>query len=176
MKRIWSTLGSYVLIAAVAGWAQETRKAGLWVVATTTKIQQAGETAGNFVARSSSGSPSSAEGGVPECLTQDVVDSYGVILPPSLKDCELSNVVQTASSFKADMTCKGGYNGFGSLESKWTDADHVTGKVRFVSRTKESKDGRELIWSQESSAVFKSAECGAVKPRRKPAGGQESGK
>jgi hypothetical protein len=167
MKRIWSTLGYYLLIGVVAGWAQETKKAGLWLVANSTEIQQQGETSGNFVARGNKNSLA-AENGLPVCLTQELVDNYGVILPPSLKDCELSKVVKTANSFKADMSCKGGYNGFGSVESTWTDADHVVGKIRFVSRTKESKEGREMMWTQESSAVFKSAECGSVKPRKVP--------
>jgi hypothetical protein len=91
-----------------------------------------------------------------------------VILPPSLKDCELSNVSKTANSFKADMTCKGGYNGFGSVESTWSDPDHVVGKVRFVSKTRETTNARALTWTQESTAVFKSADCGQVKPRRMP--------
>lgn len=173
MKRIWSTLGYYLLIGVVAGWAQETKKAGLWLIASSTEIQQQGETSGNFVARGDTNSPNAADSGLPVCLTQEMVDSYGVILPPSLKDCELSKVVKTASSFKADMNCKGGYNGFGSVESKWTDPDHVVGKIRFVSRSRASQNadaqnGRELTWIQESTAVFKSSACGDVKPRKMP--------
>jgi hypothetical protein len=168
MKRIWSTLGYYLLIAAAAGWAQETKKAGLWLVATTTEIQQQGETSGNFVARGNKVSPGGAEGGLPVCLTHELIEKYGVILPPSLKDCQLSNVVQASDSFKADMSCKGGYNGVGSVESKWSDADHVTGKIRFVSRTRGTENGRSMTWTQESSAVFKGSDCGAVKPRRIP--------
>lgn len=109
------------------------------------------------------------EAGLPICLTRELVDHYGVILPPSLKDCDLSNVQRTASSFKADMTCKGGYNGFGSVESTWTDPDHVIGKVRFVSKTRGTDDTRALTWIQESRAVFKNSDCGEVKPRRIPA-------
>ena len=168
MKRIWSTLGYYLLIGVVAAWAQETKKAGLWLIASSTKIQQVGDTPGNF-ARGSSSTPAAPEGGLPVCLTQELVDNYGVMLPPSLKDCQLSKVVRTAGSFKADMTCKGGYNGFGSVESTWTDPDHVVGKIRFVSRTRDSTNGREMTWTQESSAVFKGSDCGAVRPRKMPA-------
>ena len=167
MKRIWSTLGHYLLIGVVAAWAQETGKAGLWVIATTTEIQQQGETAGNFVARGNNSAPA-ANGGVPVCLTPELLENYGVILPPSLRDCKLSKIVRGAGSFKADMTCKGGYNGFGSVESTWTDPDHVLGKVRFVSRTRESDNQRELTWTQESTAVFKGSDCGGVKPRVMP--------
>ena len=170
-KPIWTWLGYGMLMGVVAAWAQQgpTRKAGLWLVATTTHIQQKDETPETFAARGQKEQAPAADGGVPECLTQDVIDNYGVILPPSLKSCELYNVLQTANGFKADMTCKGGYNGFGSVESTWTDPDHVVGKVRFVSKSSESKDARALVWTEEASAVFKSADCGAVKPRKVPA-------
>jgi hypothetical protein len=168
MKRMGRILGSWLLIGIAASWAQEPRKAGLWLIETSTRIQQQGEAPGNFSAQEN-GAKVDSTGGLPVCLTRQLVDNYGIILPPSLKDCELSNVLQTADSFKADMTCKGGYNGFGSVESKWTDPDHVVGKVRFVSRTRETTDARALTWTQESAAVFKSSDCGAVKPRRMPA-------
>jgi hypothetical protein len=169
--RIWKLAGYGVLMGVVAAWAQEgpTRKAGLWLVASVTHIQQKGEEPGSFAARGQKEQAGPAEGGVPECLTREIIDNYGVILPPSLKSCELYNVLQTADGFKADMTCKGAYNGFGSVESTWTDPDHVVGKIRFVSKTSESSDARALVWTQEASAVFKSADCGAVKPRALPA-------
>ncbi len=173
MKRMGRILGSWLLIGMAASWAQETRKAGLWLIETSTRIQQPGDTPGNFVAQGSN-LKLDPHAGLPVCLTRQLVDNYGVILPPSLKDCELSNVRKTAASFKADMTCKGGYNGFGSVESTWTDPDHVVGKVRFVSKTGESTNARALTWTQESTAVFKSSDCGEVKPRRIPADKDQS--
>lgn len=169
MQRVWTSLSLCVLMVAATSSAQQTRKAGLWQVATTTKIQQQGETPGNFVTRPNGSESSGPDGGLAVCLTQEVIDAYGVILPPSLKDCDLSNVVQSANSFRADMTCKGGYNGVGSVESNWTDEDHVTGKVRFVSKTRETTSQRALTWTQEGTAVFKSSDCGSVKPRKVPA-------
>ncbi len=167
-KRGWSTLGYCALIGVVAAWAQPARKSGLWMIASTTRILQPGETAGNFVARGDGSNGQASPGGLPTCLTPELIHKYGVILPPSLKDCELSNVLETTESFKADLTCKGGYNGFGSVESTWTDEDHVVGKIRFVSKTRESDNARFSTWTQESTAVFKSADCGEVKPRRIP--------
>jgi hypothetical protein len=158
------TLTLCVLAASVSS-AQQSRKAGLWLISTTTRIQQQGESPANF----SGGHPaqsSSEPAALPACLSQEIVDKFGVILPPSLRDCELSNVVQAADSFHADMTCKGSYNGVGSVESTWTDDDHVSGKVRFVSRAGEAGNGRQMTWSQESTAVFKSSDCGNVKPRQ----------
>jgi hypothetical protein len=167
-KRVWSTLGYCALIGVVAAWAQPVRKSGLWMIASTTRIQQPGETPGNFVGRGNGGDAQASLGGSPACLTPELIHKYGVILPPSLKDCELSNVVDTAESFKADLTCKGGYNGFGSVETTWTDQDHVVGKIRFVSKTRETENAHALTWTQDSTAVFKSADCGEVKPRRIP--------
>lgn len=167
-RHVLISLGCWALIGAVASAAQQSRKAGLWQIATNTRIQQPGETPGNFVLHGNNGGSAAPVGGMPVCLTQQMVDTYGVILPPSLKDCDLSNVLQTANSFKADMTCKGGYNGFGSVEATWTDREHVTGKVRFVSKTKETTNARALVWTQEATAVFKSSNCGTVRPRKMP--------
>jgi len=167
-KRVWNTLGYYALIGVVAAWAQPTHKSGLWMIASTTRILQPGETPGNFVANGKSDDGQASPGGSPACLTSELIHKYGVILPPSLKDCELSNVLETAQSFKADLSCKGGYNGFGSVESTWTDEDHVVGKIRFVSKSRETNNTRAMTWTQESTAVFKNSDCGEVKPRKIP--------
>jgi len=160
------TLTLCVFTASVSS-AQQSPKAGLWMISTTTRVQQQGESPANF-SGGHQGQSSSAPVGLPACMTEEMIDKYGVILPPSLRDCELSNVVQAADNFHADMTCKGSYNGVGSVESTWTDEDHVTGKVRFVSRIGEAGNGRQMTWVQESTAVFKSADCGDVKPRKLP--------
>lgn len=165
MARMAKVFGYWLLIGVVAAWAQENRRAGLWLVASSTRIQQPGEAPANGTVL---GSTAIAGDSLPICLTQELVDSYGVILPPSLKDCELTHVQRTADSFKADMTCKGGYNGFGSVESTWTDPGHVVGKIRFVSKRGETTNARALAWTQESTAVFKSSDCGEVKPRKMP--------
>jgi hypothetical protein len=77
-------------------------------------------------------------------------------------------VVQKSNSFSADMTCKGSYNGKGSIESTWTDDEHANGKIRFVAKSRQSTNQLMMTWTQESTAVFKSADCGTVKPRTIP--------
>lgn len=169
MARKANVFGYWLLIGLVAigtqARAQENQKAGLWLVANSTRIQQPGEAPGNS---NGVGRSAIAGDGLPVCLTPELIDRYGVILPPSLKDCELTHVQRTDGSFKADMTCKGGYNGFGSVESTWTDPGHVIGKIHFVSKTGEATNARALAWTQESTAVFKSSDCGGVKPRKIP--------
>ena len=164
-NRVWITLMLCLVSGPVSSLAQSL-KPGLWIISTTTKIQQPGEAPGNFGA---SQAQSSAEpAGLQACMTQEMIDKYGVVLPPSLRDCELTNVVQAADSFHADMTCKGSYNGVGSIESTWSDPDHVVGKVRFVAKTKETTNARQLAWFEDVTALFKSSDCGNVKPRKIP--------
>jgi Protein of unknown function (DUF3617) len=154
-----------LFLGEVSTWAQ-TRKAGLWQVASTTRIQQAGQAPGNFAG--SANDQSAPTGGLPVCLTQQMIDTYGVALPPSLKDCELSNVVSALDDFRADITCKGAFTGRGSIETTWRDDDHVVGKVRFVAKSGQGTTGRTMSWIQETTGVFKSPDCGTVQPRKMP--------
>jgi hypothetical protein len=167
-QRGWIILSFCIFLGAVLTWAQS-RKAGLWEIASSTRVEQPGAAQGKPESSGSKDESSPPAGGLPVCMTQEMIDKYGIILPPSLRDCELSKVVKTADSFSADMTCKGSYNGIGRIESRWTDEDHVVGAVRFVARTKEGSGGRELRWTESATAVFKSTDCGNVKPRKMPA-------
>jgi uncharacterized protein DUF3617 len=147
----------------------QSRKPGLWEMTSKTTILQPGNRAATTTdSASSTQAQAPAPLGLPVCLTQAQIDKYGVILPPSLRDCEISNVVQKPDSFSADMMCKGAYNGKGSIESTWTDDDHASGKIRFVAKSRDSSEPMSIAWTQESSAVFKSPDCGSVKPRPMP--------
>jgi Protein of unknown function (DUF3617) len=166
--RLYLTLMSCVFALVHSSQAQS-RKAGLWEMTSKTTILQPGSRVG---APTNNGTSTQAQAsepeGLPVCLTQAQIDKYGVILPPSLRDCEISNVVQKPNSFSADMMCKGAYNGKGSIESIWTDDDHASGKVRFVAKSRDSAAPMSIAWTQESTAVFKSPDCGSVKPRPMP--------
>jgi len=165
--RVWLT--SVFLIFATTLVVAQTRKAGLWEVTTTTTVQQPGERAGMFAGVSNNTSPSSSAEPIPMCLTQTLIDTYGIALPPSLKDCEISNAARKPASFMADMTCKGRFNGKGSIESAWTDEEHGKGAVHFIGKIKEGTNYLTMGWTQNVTAVFKSADCGGVKPRTIPA-------
>ncbi len=143
----------------------QSRKAGLWEVTSKTTFPQSGNQL-----RMSNGSNAADQSASPPaalqvCYTQDVIDQYGVILPPSMKSCRLSHVTQTRTTFSADMVCNGTYNGRGIIEATWTDDEHVSGKVRFAERTNEANTPRSMQWVREDSATFKSADCGTVRPR-----------
>jgi hypothetical protein len=158
-------IGAGLLSVGAAGSAQ-THKAGLWQVTTKTTIQQPGDPEGHFNGNSL-GDQGGGTATLPACYTSDLISKYGFVLPPSLRDCELSNIVQTSDSFRADLTCKGSYNGKGSVESTWTDEDHVTGKVHFISKTRDDQP-RIVRWTQDVNAEFKNADCGSVRPRHIP--------
>ena len=140
----------------------EAHKTGLWEVTTKTVIQQSGDVEGRLNGNQPGGSGSM--GSLPVCYSSDLINHYGIALPPSLRDCELSNVIDKPDSFRADLSCKGTYNGKGSVETTWTDEDHVTGKVHFTSKTRDAQP-MMIRWNQDLTAVFKSADCGNVKPR-----------
>jgi hypothetical protein len=157
------------LLAVVPFSGAQSRKAGLWEVTTKTAILQPGNRVGTTINNGSDTQAQSTEpAGLPVCLTQAQIDKYGVILPPSLRDCELSNVVQKPDGVSGDMICKGTYNGKGSIESTWTDDDHASGKIRFVAKSRDTSKPMSITWTQESTAVFKSPDCGNVKPRPMP--------
>jgi hypothetical protein len=163
----FKTALTYCLFAIAIACSAQQRKTGLWEVSSTTRFQQQSNAPGNLDANSASSESSAAPSGLNQCYTRELIDNYGIALPPSLRDCQLSNVSKNGATFNADMTCKGTYNGRGSIQSTWTDENHVTGKVRFVSKTK-STNAMALRWTQEVSAVFENSDCGQVKPRRIP--------
>jgi hypothetical protein len=167
-KRDWIIL-SYFFLAATVFISAQTRKAGLWDVTSTTTIQQRTNSPGTSGTDASPAQSSAPPAPIPMCLTQSMIDKYGVFLPPSLRDCELSHVVQKPNSFLADLSCKGSYNGTGSIETTWADDEHAVGKIHFVSKTKNSANAISLRWTQDGTAVFKSADCGTIRPRAVPA-------
>ena len=147
----------------------QSRKAGLWEMTSKTTILQPGNRVGTTINNGSGTQAQASETEpLPVCLTQAQIDQFGVILPPSLRDCQLSNVAQKPDSFSADMMCMGTYNGKGSIQSTWTDDDHASGKIRFVAKSRDSSTPMSITWTQESTAVFKSPDCGSVKPRAMP--------
>ena len=160
---------TFFLLAGIHLSKAQSRKAGLWEMTSKTTVLQPGNRPGTTTNSGTSTQAQASEPeGLPVCLTQAQIDKYGVILPPSLRDCEISNVVQKPDSFSADMMCKGSYNGKGSIESTWTDDDHASGEIRFVAKSRDSSAPMSIAWTQESTAVFKSPDCGSVKPRPMP--------
>jgi hypothetical protein len=146
----------------------QTRKAGLWDVTAITRMQKPGNQVGMFSQTDGGGASLSNINPVATCYTQDVIDNYGILLPPSLRDCQLSNTVKKPLSLTADLTCSGRTNGTGSVETLWTDADHAKSVIHFVVKQKQGPNTLSMAWTQEATAVFKSSDCAGVRPRTIP--------
>lgn len=159
---------SVCFIALGAAAHAQSKKAGLWEVKAITKIQKPGKQAGIF--SQTNGSNASLKDATPlaSCYTQKMIDTYGILLPPSLRDCQLSNTVRESNRISADLVCQGRTNGSGSVETNWSDEDHAASIMHFVAKEKQGPNTMAMSWTQEASAVFKSSDCGAVKPRALP--------
>jgi hypothetical protein len=156
--RLWVALVCGLFAITVFAWAG-TGKAGLWEITTTTKWQR------SPFAPGTAGDP--ARGGTHTtqvCLTQEMIDDYGALLPQSRGQCTIANKLLRPGGMTADWVCTGKMAGKGALESNWSDLEHATGKVHFVG-TLQVGGGKEPVeWTTESTSVFKSADCGSVKP------------
>ena len=137
----------------------QNRKPGLWELTTTQTWQQ-------------SPSPAAMAGGTHTtlvCLTQQQIDKYGAIVPQTHgRACEVINIVKQGDGMTADMVCTGTMSGKGTLESHLIDSDHAKGKVHFVGSIQAGPKAMPIEWTAHSSSVFKSADCGDVKPAPMP--------
>jgi len=162
--RVWIVLSSLLLVTTIFAWAQG-RKPGLWEMTTTMTWQQSPFPAG----MTPPGGPNSPFSGAPRvtqvCLTQEIIDKYGAPVPQSRAgDCTVANVNKSDHGMTADMMCSGRMTGKGTMQSSWSDSEHAKGTVHFTG-TIEGRTGTVPVeWTSESSSVFKSADCGDVKP------------
>lgn len=156
--QLWIALGCSLFAVTMFAWA-ETRKAGLWEMTTTTTWQRSPYAPGT------AGDP--VKGGTHTtqvCLTQEMIDKYGALLPQSRGQCRIANKLMRPGGMTADWVCTGKMSGKGALESTWSDLEHARGKVHFIGTFLERSERRPIEWTTESTSVFKSADCGSVKP------------
>jgi hypothetical protein len=152
--RVWIAMGCCLFAVALAAWAQGGRKPGLWEITTTMNYQsQAGATG-----RPATVGPYTT----PACLTQALIDKYGAPLP-QVGQCKITSVNKQANSVKAILACTGRMNGTATMESTWT-ATTATGSVHFVMSPPPGSAAKAVEWTSTSTSVFKSADCGSVKP------------
>lgn len=99
------------------------------------------------------------------CLTQEMIDKYGAIVPENLtRACQLVNVVKKPGGMTADMVCSGPIVGKGTLEINWSDSEHAKGNLHFSGKIRPGQDEIKIEWSAASSSVYKGPDCGTVKP------------
>jgi hypothetical protein len=149
-----------MLLAAAIAWAQS-RKAGLWEITSNMTWQQSPMPGGGAP-------PGGAFGGGPKtsqvCVTQAMIDKFGSPMAQTRAGCQVTNVEKTDHSMSAVMTCSGRMTGSGKIEASWTDSDHAQSKVHFKGSIQAGPNPRPIEWTIDSTSVFKSADCGSVKP------------
>jgi hypothetical protein len=150
----------FLTMAGCAG--AQTRKAGLWELTTTMNWQQSPFPAGS---PAGAAAPQTTE----VCLTQAMIDKYGAIMPSTRNGaCQITNVAMKPGGMTGEMQCTGTMSGKGTLESSSADGVHATGSVHFVGSMKTGAKTTPIEWRSKSSATFKSADCGSVKPAPMP--------
>jgi hypothetical protein len=93
-----------------------------------------------------------------------MIDEYGALLPHSQGQCAVANKVIGPGTLSADYVCKGQMKGKGALDYKWLDPEHAKGTVHFVGTLLLGSETQSIEWTTEATSVFKSADCGEVKP------------
>jgi hypothetical protein len=152
------------LILGVAVQAQDGRKPGLWEITTTTTWQQTPFPPGMQLPPQAAAMFSGAPRTIQYCLTQEAIDRFGAPMPQSRAGCTIANVQKGPTSVSADWVCSGTMTGKGSIESHWSADGTATGKVHFVGSMNMGPNPTPVEFTSESSSVFKSSDCGAVKP------------
>ncbi len=159
-------------IAAAAAWwifsanllaFGETRKAGLWEISTTTTWQKTTGTQGGFVDPAAGGTRTREV-----CLTQEMIDKWGALLPQSRGQCHIEDKVMHPGGSTASWVCSGRMKGKGELDTQWIDMEHSTGTLHFTGTIQVGSEVKPVEWTTTSTSSFKSADCGSVKPEALP--------
>jgi hypothetical protein len=171
-KRRLPIITASILIAgvlsatAVVAWAQG-RKAGLWEVTSTTTLQQSPFPPGMTPPSGSPLAPGARTTQV--CLTQAMIDKFGGPAPQN-GECQFTDLKKSDHGMSAELVCSGRMTGKGTFESSWTDSEHAKATVH-VTGTAQGRGGPVPIeFTRESTSVFKSPDCGDVKPLSIPDG------
>jgi hypothetical protein len=168
MSNVRLTIGVTLLVATatVVVWAQ-TRKAGLWEITSTMTLQQSPFPPGMTP-------PSDSPfGGGPHitqvCLTQAMIDKFGGPIPQN-GDCQVANMQHDEHGMKGDLVCSGRLVGKGTFEATWLDSEHSKSTAHFTGTVQGRTGAKTIEWTRASTSVFKSADCGDVKPLPMPEG------
>jgi hypothetical protein len=143
-------LGCLFLAALVSG--AQTRKPGLYdVTVTTTTVSPTPAVHTPRIMQA--------------CLTQEMIDKYGAIVPQNLSNvCQLTNVVKNPGGMTADIVCSGQMTGKGIVRVTWTDSEHAKGNLAFSGTMHPGDDDIRIEWSAVTASIYKGPDCGDLKP------------
>jgi Protein of unknown function (DUF3617) len=167
--RIQVMLGCCLLAAAVLTWAQAVRKPGLWEMTSTTTWQKTPLPPGMTLPPGAGNPFAPMTRTTQVCLTQEMIDKYGVPASTPQQGCTISNLVLMPTSMTADMTCTGRMNIQATMESSWADGTTAHGKVHMVGTMQMGANPTPVEFTVESTSTYKGADCGSVKPLQMPA-------
>jgi hypothetical protein len=99
------------------------------------------------------------------CLTQQMIDKYGAIVPDNLtRACQLTNIVKKPGGMSADIVCSGGINGKGAIDVNWNDSEHAKGVIHFSGTIHPRDADIKLEWSATTTSVYKGPDCSVLAP------------
>lgn len=136
----------------------QTQKPGLYdVTITTTTISPSRKTAPSGTIH--------PPRNIQSCLTQDMIDQYGAIVPQYLANtCQLTNVIKKPGRMTADMVCAGRMTGKGTLDIGWNDSERAKGVLHFRGTMRPGQKEIKIEWSAVTTSVYKGPECGELTP------------
>jgi predicted GH43/DUF377 family glycosyl hydrolase len=146
------TLALALLISIPFAAAAQDRKPGLYdLTITTTTVSPSAQA---YPPRTSQA-----------CLTQEMIDKYGAIVPQNLtRACQFVNIVKKRGGMTADMVCTSGITGKGTLEVNWSDAEHAKGTLHFSGTMHPSQTDIKIEWTATTASAYKGPDCGALAP------------
>ena len=151
---IWMTLGCCMVALAVQAHGQS-RRPGLWEV--TSSMSMSGMPANM---------PTSGSHTTQVCVTQAMIDKYGgPTSNPGRGNCQMTNVVLTATGMTANMTCSGQMNMTGTVQTTFVDANTVK---TTVTMTMSGGGGQAMTMTTNSTSTYKGPDCGSVQPLAVP--------
>ena len=164
IRQICITLGCLACLGSLVAPAATSRKPGLWEINSSTTWQKSPSLPGVNGKRLPSGSHVQQV-----CLTREMIEDYGALLPQSRGQCTVENRVLRPGKMTGEYVCKGMMMGKGSIDSVWSDDEHSIGTVHFLGTMVVGHDMEPVEWTTQSRATFKSSDCGTVRPMPLPA-------
>ena len=166
--RVLTIIGSCMFVLAIYAWAQAVRKPGLWEMTATMNWQKSPMPAGMTMPAGMKNPFSGTATTTQVCLTQEMINKYGIPTSQNQRDCKIINVALHATSMTADMVCSGKMNGKGEMSSSWTDGNVANGNVHFAGTMQSGSNATPVEWTVISKSVYKGPDCGSVKPLPMP--------
>ena len=149
-------LGCCFMAFAICAQAQTKQKPGLWEITSSMTM---------------SGGPQMPQMGpttIQVCVTQAMIDKYGgPYSNPKMGNCQTTNVSMTASGMTASLVCSGQMTMTGTVNSTFVDANTTKTTMQM---TMTMGGGQTMNMTTQSTATYKGADCGSVKPLTMPAG------